>query len=273
MPNGYWNRVLRVDLSSGRTWIESPGDAFYKGFHELGTGAALIGKHMQGHLIVRNFRDGQMETCQKIDAMAIRDNYRVAMDGCYACSVRCKKRVNVDTPWKVEPRYGGPEYETMGAPGTDLAMHDPRAMEGMRKNYPVNPTGGDHTGGAHHRTSVRNSAGVCTFLRYDEPRLVGIINGVTGWGVAEQELEEVSRRGLTMARLFNLREGKTRADDRLPWRLHQPIAKGPLSSYVLPREEVEQIVTDYYAAQGWDPQTGVPTEETIERLGLRAYVG
>ena len=32
-----------------------------------------------------------------------------------------------------------------------------------------------------------------------------------------------------MARIFNMREGKTRADDRLPDRLHEPIKYGPLS--------------------------------------------
>ena len=35
--------------------------------------------------------------------------------------------------------------------GLEVAMHDPRAMDRMLTNYPVNPTGGDHTGGAHSR--------------------------------------------------------------------------------------------------------------------------
>lgn len=355
-------------------WVASTLEENHKGLHEFGTGAALAGKHLQGHLIVRNFRDGQWEGHSKIDAVAIRDTYRESMDGCYACPVRCKKRVRIAEPWRVDPRYGGPEYETIGAIGTNLAMddlaalckanemlnyygldtisagatiawatevfelgllteadtggirlewsngpllvdlveriakregigdllaegayraakkvgrgteqyavhvkglevamHDPRGMTGMRRNYPVTPTGGDHTGAAEYQTSIRNTAGICLFLRYDEPRLVSIVNDVTDWGVTQEEMEEVYRRGVTMARLFNLREGKTRADDRLPWRLHQPLAMGPLSNYRLPEAEVQQIVTDYYARQGWDPESGVPTAETLAKLGLGEY--
>jgi len=29
-------------------------------------------------------------------------------------------------------------------------------------------------------------------------------------------------------------------------------------------------VTDYYIEQGWDPETGAPTLETIRTLGLEA---
>jgi len=40
------------------------------------------------------------------------------MDSCYGCPVRCKKKVRLDQPWKVDPVYGGPEYETLGAFGS-----------------------------------------------------------------------------------------------------------------------------------------------------------
>ena len=49
----------------------------------------------KGHLIVRNFQDGQWDAgqVQAIDAKTIAETYGQKMDGCYACSVRCKKRV------------------------------------------------------------------------------------------------------------------------------------------------------------------------------------
>jgi aldehyde:ferredoxin oxidoreductase len=90
-----------------------------------------------------------------------------------------------------------------------------------------------------------------------------------------------------MARIFNLREGKSRADDRLPDRLHEPLKLGPLSpgwtepldpknpspvahvpGKVLTRERVEEVVTEYYRDQGWDEQSGVPLPETIKAFGL-----
>jgi hypothetical protein len=30
MPNGYWDRILRVDLTSGRIWEEHPGEAWFR---------------------------------------------------------------------------------------------------------------------------------------------------------------------------------------------------------------------------------------------------
>ena len=123
----------------------------------------------------------------------------------------------------------GSEKYVVHIKGMEVAMHDPRGMKNMLENYPINPTGGDHTGAGQHRTSLRNTVGVCQFLQYDEPRIADLVNGVTGWGVSEQQLAESTKRGLTMARIFNMREGKTRADDRLPERLHEPIKYGPLS--------------------------------------------
>jgi aldehyde:ferredoxin oxidoreductase len=155
--------------------------------------------------------------------------------------------------------------------GMEIAMHDPRAMEPMLKNYPVNPTGGDHTGGATHRTALRNSAGVCNFLQYGDPVMVDVIRGVTGWDVTQEELEMVTRRGLAMARLFNLREGMTAADDRLPPRLHESHPSGPLADRRLTEERVAEIVRDYYRAQGWDETTGVPTAATLSSLGVAEY--
>ena len=74
-----------------------------------------------------------------------------------------------------------------------------------------------------------------------------------------------------MARMFNLREGMTDADDKLPQRLHEPLLKGPLSDKRLTREEVRTIVQDYYRQQGWHPDSGAPFSGTLEALGIADY--
>jgi aldehyde:ferredoxin oxidoreductase len=89
--------------------------------------------------------------------------------------------------------------------------------------------------------------------------------------VTDEELRAVVSRGLSLARLFNLREGVTAADDRLPKRLHEPLLKGPLSDRRLPEEEVQSIVTAYYADQGWDAATGAPLKGTLEALDIDEY--
>ncbi len=80
-------------------------------------------------------------------------------------------------------------------------MHDPRAMPAMRRNYPVTPTSGDHTGTANKRAGLRNTVGLCHFLHYDEATTLTLLNAATGWDVLPNELEATFERGVTMARL------------------------------------------------------------------------
>ena len=347
-------------------------DGVHHRLHTWGTGAMVKSKQLEGHLISHNFRDGQLDGADNIDALAIKEKVMDHMDRCFACSVRCKKRVKIDTPhMKVEPKYGGPEYETLAAIGTntgvtdimavckgnemlnylgmdsiscgatiawamemeelgllsaadlqgeslrfgsaqdllnviekiarregvgdllaegalraarklgqgaenyvvhvkglEVAMHDPRAMREMFENYPITPTGGDHTGAGLKRTSVRNTVGLCQFLHYEDDKALELLNAAAGWDMTPEELHETFERGLTMARLFNLREGMTHEADRLPQRLHEPIRKGPLSKHVLTEVEVRDYVEGYYVKHGWDRHTGRPYADTIEYLGL-----
>ncbi len=74
-----------------------------------------------------------------------------------------------------------------------------------------------------------------------------------------------------MARRFNMREGMTSDADVLPRRLHEPLLKGPLSDKRVTGEEVRTIVTDYYVAQGWHPESGAPLDGTLEALGIADY--
>jgi aldehyde:ferredoxin oxidoreductase len=142
--------------------------------------------------------------------------------------------------------------------GLEVAMHDPRGMRRMLENYPVNPTGGDHTGGAHKKTSIRNTVGLCIFIGYDDAQTLELLCAATGWPLDEQEMLSVVSRGLSMARLFNRREGMTTSEDRLPQRLHEPTLKGLLSDKRVSEEEVRMIVQDYYFQQGWHPDSGAP---------------
>src|SRR6202011_4684805 len=115
------------------------------------------------------------------------------------------------------------------------------------------------------------TVGLCIFLAYDEPRVVELVRAATGWDVDEGELGIVVSRGRSMARLFNLREGMTTEDDRLPQRLHEPPLKGPLSDKRLSKEQVRTVVTDYYVQQGWDADSGAPLTGTLEALEIGEY--
>ncbi|HEX9326520.1 MAG TPA: aldehyde ferredoxin oxidoreductase C-terminal domain-containing protein, partial [Reyranella sp.] len=146
--------------------------------------------------------------------------------------------------------------------GLEMAMHDPRHMPVMRASYLLAPTGGDHMRQTSNRNGLRNQVGLCHFLAYEDDQALAILKAVTGWDATAEELVATAHRGLTLARLFNLREGFGRDSDRLPARFTDPLPKHA----GLTREAQDKIVTDYYVEQGWDPVSGVPTPETIGAL-------
>jgi aldehyde:ferredoxin oxidoreductase len=371
-------RVMPVDTGPIREttrWVASTfGDGGeHHGLHVYGTGQ-IGDKRIEGHVISHNFRDGVIEGSENVDAEAMKATVVNSMDGCFACSVRCKKRVGFETAKvKVDAKYGGPEYESFAAVGTncgvvdmitickanemmnylgldsistgsaiawamemvemgkitpedlqgdelrwgnaedlltmiekiayrqgfgdllaegatlaarkigndsekyvmavkglDLGMHDPRGAKWMRKQAAVGPSGGDHCGSAHKSQSLKNTLGMCLMLSYDDDRMLELLNAATGWDMSEDELADVYERGITMARIFNLREGMTTADDVMPWRTHQKLAMGPMKDYVLSVEKVRGETQDYYESRGWDRDSGVPLMQTVERLGLPA---
>jgi aldehyde:ferredoxin oxidoreductase len=96
--------------------------------HRYGTGAAMDTGAATGNLPTRNFRDGGFENPMKIDARTVKDTYRVGMGTCHACAVRCKKEVELKEPYQVEAYYGGPEYETLAALGSDCGVSDLAAI-------------------------------------------------------------------------------------------------------------------------------------------------
>ena len=96
--------------------------------HTYGTGGNMEAGAMLGNLPTNNFRDGAWPHAAKIDGRAIKEKYRVGMGTCYACGVMCKKEVELEEPYKVERRYGGPEYETLGAFGSDCGVSDLAAI-------------------------------------------------------------------------------------------------------------------------------------------------
>jgi len=89
-----------------------------------GHGAAMEMAVTTGNLTVNNFREGIFPDAKLIDCEVI----KIGMDGCFACPVRCKKVVECKEPYAVDPAYGGPEYETLGALGTNCGISDIKAI-------------------------------------------------------------------------------------------------------------------------------------------------
>lgn len=115
-----------------------------------------------------------------------------------------------------------------------------------------------------------NMMGFCgfVFFTYDRPRLVELLQAVTGWNIQEEELLRAGERAYTMARAFNIREGFSRADDQLPAIFSQPFESGPSAGNFLDPDQVEAALTKFYELMGWDPKNGIPLRKRLEELDI-----
>jgi aldehyde:ferredoxin oxidoreductase len=125
----------------------------------------------------------------------------------------------------------------------------------------------------HFVWSLYESLGVCNFVAgpvwaLTLPKLVEVVQAVTGWETSLWELIKVGERTVTMARVFNLREGFGRKDDTLPERLFEPLESGALQGQGIDHRGFEDLLTLYYEAMGWDPKDGVPTRGKLAELNL-----
>ena len=82
-----------------------------------------------GALPVDNFRRSQLDDATSVSGDTYNEILLQKRRGCYACPIRCKRGIALDDPkYGVDSRYGGPEYETMAALGTNLNILDLKAI-------------------------------------------------------------------------------------------------------------------------------------------------
>ncbi len=118
------------------------------------------------------------------------------------------------------------------------------------------------------------SAGLCLFglqMGADIP-LAEWIAAATGWDFTNDDLIETGQRIGTLRQAFNAREGLVPKRDFAinPRAIGKPpLPKGPTQGVTL---DMDAYLKDYYQAYGWDPETGIPVKETIEKLGLKDVV-
>ncbi len=96
----------------------------------------------------------------------------------------------------------------------------------------------------------------------------------TGLEMTPEEIWEVAERCNNIERLFNLREGLTRDDlkkgDTLNHRyFDEPCRRGApdIIGATIDRKKFNKMLDEFYEHHKWD-KDGVPTPETLERLGL-----
>ncbi len=130
--------------------------------------------------------------------------------------------------------------------------------------------------------SVLSSLGICNRHMnnrfYHVNTCAELYSAVTGIQLSPRELMEAADRAWNMLKVLNVREGFDRKDDKIPDKWFEPMktAEGEeavLMDYyktkTLSREDVNELLDDYYDERGWDREKGIPTKEKLTELGLK----
>lgn len=112
----------------------------------------------------------------------------------------------------------------------------------------------------------------CHFYIYNYAQMAQVLSAVTGVAYTPQAILNVGARAQTLSRLFNLREGFTADDDKLPRRVMKAFKEGPLAGIEISDEAFAWAKRRYYELMNWDADTGVPTPECLQALELEGFV-
>jgi aldehyde:ferredoxin oxidoreductase len=78
---------------------------------------------------------------------------------------------------------------------------------------------------------------------------------------------KASERSLVLSRMFNIREGFGRDDDKVIRRWYEKMPAGPLAGREIDERELRKAIDLYYEMSGWD-KNGVPTRGKLVDLEL-----
>lgn len=190
--------------------------------------------------------------------------------------------------------YGHPEM-AMEVKGLVLPAYDPRAMKGRGLGYITSNRGACHLRAnmlgpellglpkmvdrfssigksgllinQQNFVAIIDSLVVCQFSTFaaGEEFFARIYSAITGDEKTPQDLLDLGEKIWNMEKIFNIKAGFSRKDDRLPARFLEETASGPASGQVF---EQEIMLEEYYKSRGWD-ENGVPTERKLADIGLK----
>ncbi len=198
-------------------------------------------------------------------------------------------------------RYGHKEI-SMTIKRLELPAYDPRTSFSQALSYEMSNRGGCHLEGGYtapyaycagyaewpgnriegtaliaKNAALTNTTydiiGVCAYngfsLSLDE--FASLVNAVTGLEHNSGTLETIAQRTLTLERLFNILCGVTDKDDWLPERFFSETIEAKDGPAKCDRLAFGTMHKTFYNSLGWD-DNGIPTDETLIKLGLKAFI-
>jgi aldehyde:ferredoxin oxidoreductase len=203
---------------------------------------------------------------------------------------------------KAAERLGGDSATyAMHVKGLEMPGWAPRGLPGMGLAYMTADRGACHqrgfmvayeVGGRTHQGQPVDTYGLAQkaeILKHEQDYLSGLdtlvkcdfgsfgitpqsyarmFSAATGRAVTADFFGRMGERIWNQIRLFNLREGLTASEDRLPARItNDPLPGGPHKGQRIRPADMAAMLNDYYRLRGWDAR-GQPEKQTLERIGL-----
>jgi aldehyde:ferredoxin oxidoreductase len=129
---------------------------------------------------------------------------------------------------------------------------------------------------SEHDQRIIDSFGLCTypyslFIFHDTTKACELFRLATGKDWDMDQILKIAERIRNVERMFDTRQGLTRADDMLPKKFFEtPLSKGKYEGAVIDKAKFEKMKDEYYELRGWDKNTGIPTKEKLAELGLES---
>ena len=183
--------------------------------------------------------------------------------------------------------------------GLEVPLHDPRASAGQALSYMTCCIGANHNkcdwwaaemgsieisrlkvkSGDKRKIDKRekgvmafqdlrgidDSAVNCNIRNPELEYFIGYINAATGFNYNRKSLMLVGERISNIKRVISCKLGITRADDRLTGINTKVLSMGKIAGVKL---DLEKNLERYYKERGWNWDTGAPTQEKLDELGI-----
>jgi len=169
------------------------------------------------------------------------------------------------------------EEQAIHVKGLEPAGYDPRVLKGMGLAYGSSARGACHLRATFYKAELSGIADpdqidgkakmftewedrltifdtliLCRFYRdlYQWEELSTILKATTGMELNSEKMRSIAAAITDNTRRFNLREGLTPEEDRIPRRFFREVL--PETQKIITENQMEQLITDYYKERGWN---------------------
>ena len=166
----------------------------------------------------------------------------------------------------------------MHVKGHELAAHNCHANPPRAMCYATANRGACHLNGTsiqqQNMIALADATGLCLFALRGygmDGKLMGkMLTAIVG-EMPDDHLMLAGERIYNLEKLFNYREGFTRADDEIPDRFfEEPLTVGAKKGAVLTRDQFKTMMDQFYTQRDWDLNSSKPSDTKLEKLGLVA---